>query len=424
MVEATKTKPNFPDSSIIKLMLNRPSFDKYRDFVRSKFSLYTRETQRILGEISKAYAQDPTIQEISLDTLRMVFMSYPNMSDKDQELYKTIFDKVQNTPDEQINIILNRLAQNSLFNSLDELRFKDSLSCEKLEELVSQYKEQSKAPSLVDLDINIEELLEEEDVSHTSWGISFLKNNIPGPGIKQFIILAAYVNTGKTAFAVGEAVSLAKTLTGDSRILWLNNEEDNKMVLLKFISSALDRPFGEVLSNKKKAVEEYINVMNGDINRIQIMDTREYTLPQVLDHLTSREWDLIVIDQIDKFDTSGKRYYNKDHERLKGVYEEFRKLAYKHGTIIAICQTDASVMGVDKKTGESYYQKYIYMNQLDGSKVGKPGAADVIITIGTEDPLLPARYLHIAKAKGPGNLAKGEAVIRFDRFKYQDEFED
>lgn len=425
--EMQKTKPQYPDASIIKLMLTKSLYEQYRELVKSKFHLYARETQRILKEIAKTYTQGPELKEIAVDTLRAAFMAYPNLSEKDQDTYNRIFDKVERLPQEQVNVVLRSLAQHNLFSAWDEHRFKGEVEPEQLRALVDEYESITCAVNNLDDELKFDPdslFANCESESKHTWGLKFLKDSIPGPGIRQFIILAAYVNSGKTACAVGEAIHVAGQLEGDERILWLNNEEDNNMMRLKFISCACDKPISWVKDNREEALRIYKEHMRGDLDRIHLMDTREYSLSQVRNHLTSRQWALIVIDQMDKFDTANRKYYNKDHERLKGVYEEFRQLAYKHGTIIAISQTDASVMSVDNKKEEVYYQKYITMKQLDGSKVGKQGAADVILTIGMLDPDLPARYLHIAKAKGPGNNAKGECIIKPMVFKYQDEFEE
>ena len=138
--------------------------------------------------------------------------------------------------------------------------------------------------------------------------------------------------------------------------------------------------------------------MNGDLNRIKLVDIRNKTIHQIKELFKHYKPHLAIIDQIDKISLVNKKSFS-DHDRLKSLYGEIRSLANEFCPILGISQADSSSCYIDRESNEMVYKLYLHHRQLDGSKVGKPGEADAIIMIGRRTGLNTTRGIHVSKTK-------------------------
>ncbi len=245
---------------------------------------------------------------------------------------------------------------------------------------------------------DLERLVSSEDRSHgLRWRLNCL-NKALGPLIKgDMVVAAAYVNTGKTAFAISETVNMAMQLK-EGRVLWFNNEEFDDRVLSKIWSCTLKASWEKILQNKDQAKMSYIKRMNGDLERIKMFDIRGLSIQGLRKICSAEDAKLIIVDQLDNV-VGGAAKDAPDYLRRTGLYKKMRELANSICPIIAVTQADATTRWQDRTTGDMVYQKYLDMSQLDGSKVGKQAAVDVILTIGQDVTQPNIRYLHAAKNK-------------------------
>lgn len=222
------------------------------------------------------------------------------------------------------------------------------------------------------------------------WPLEELNQSL-GPLRKgDFVLIGAYVETGKTTFAAQTVSHMATQLVDDKHpILWFNNEEQSHKVMFRIIQSYFGVTTEELLRNAKTYEERYEKEVG---NRILIpTDDSGFNSVGRVGRLC-REYSpsLIVFDQLDKVGIRGE--YERDDIRLGALYKWARELAKMHAPVIAITQVDA--------TGAK--ANWITSDQLRGSKVDKPAEADAIITIGRDasDPAKQYnRYIHYPKNK-------------------------
>src|SRR5690606_21625344 len=81
---------------------------------------------------------------------------------------------------------------------------------------------------------------------------------------------------------------------------------------------------------------------------------------------------LIIFDQIDKI-----KGFSADRPdlHLSKIYQWARELAKTYCPVVGVCQASSSAEG----------KKWLTMEDMDGSKTGKPAEADLIIGVG-HDP--------------------------------------
>lgn len=249
-----------------------------------------------------------------------------------------------------------------------------------------------------------------------SWRLDCL-NECIGPLSKgMFILVAAYVDVGKTMFAISEAACMARQLDSGC-ILWLNNEEHDLRVMEKMWRSVLGISANELTKHKTSATLQYEKRMHGDIDRIKFFNIRNQSIASIKKKFKEHNPKLVVIDQLDKI-TNNKYKPFSDHDRLKNLYGEIRSLANEYCPIIGVSQADASTAWLDKDTKEMCYQLYPHHRQLDGSKIGKPGEADAIIMIGRRHDTNNTRGLHVSKNKF-GLTMKREVPFNGEKARYE-----
>ncbi len=215
-------------------------------------------------------------------------------------------------------------------------------------------------------------------------------------------LLGDYTVTHNTAFSISEATFMAQQLTGEDCVCWFNNEEPDKRVKYKLYSSMLSAPVPKVRDNWKQAKAAYLKKVGGFQHRIRFFDMRGKGVRYIEQVCEKYKPRLIILDQIDKMKGGGYSKDGAEHIRIKNLYGEVRDRVAKLAPVLAVSQCDATTRWKDKETQQVQYQRVIDQTQLDGSKVGKPGEADAIITIGQDVRFPASRYISICKNKMEG----------------------
>lgn len=389
------------DLTLLKIMTNRDTYNKYYTYIR--LDILDIEIKTILLAF-RDYYDEVTGDIIELDSFATWFfhVKCQEIPDSSREIYKVIFTQIDKTNEEVASKVIEHFQNLETLKQIQEAGAK-GFSTEKIRDLLTDH---DRILGTLDND----EGWVPNDITRIltstarDQGLRFrldclnksLNRLIKG----DFGIIAAYVDTGKTTLAISEAAFMAQQVK-DGKVLWLNNEEFNDRVIKKIWQSVLNCSWEQIELHKDAAIKEYTKRMNGDLERIKFIDIRGFSIDKIKTIFKRNSPKLVVIDQIDKIQTKTQKTA-AEHDRLKKLYGEMRSLANEYCPIIAISQADASTRWLDKRTEEVHYQKYIDQSQLDGSKIGKPGEADFIITIG-KDPSYPtSRFIHVSKNKMDG----------------------
>lgn len=364
--------------ALLKILSNKEHYDKYHRLIKS--GNLEQEIQLIFQAMSHYFKTTDTL-EIDWDNFSTWFfyVQNPDLSKAKKDTINVLFQRLKEYNVENVEVILagfeEQVIKQEIVKAIDENK-----SLDFVQELLANY-----VPKLVTnddcvLDNNLEDILAETNQTDgLHWRLSCLEEAL-GPIKKgHLIIVAAFVDVGKTTFAVSEASHMARQLT-EGCVLWFNNEEANRKVQSKIWKSVLGIDDFQLTLNTAKAKEEYIKRMNGDLDRIRLIDARGLDLAKIKDYISRYEPKLIVIDQVDHIQHKQKDF--SEHGRLKGLYQQVREIACNFCPVIAVSQMDAQTTWNDRETFEKKYQLYPHFANLDGSKVGKPGAADAIIGIG------------------------------------------
>lgn len=215
----------------------------------------------------------------------------------------------------------------------------------------------------------------------------------------DFIIVAARVEVGKTTFLASEASYIARQLPKDRPLVWINNEEKSDAVFFRVLQATTGLTTKEILADKDKAMELYVDAMGGDKNKILITDGNTNHVNALNTLFKDVRPGAIWIDVLDKVNGFSHRE-EQEYLRLGKLYKWARELAREYGPVIAASQLSGGVEDMKDPP-------FIGMENLRGSKTDKPGEADVVITLGKyQHPSNPEeeiiRTINIPKNKLPG----------------------
>jgi hypothetical protein len=143
---------------------------------------------------------------------------------------------------------------------------------------------------------------------------------------------------GKSTLIASEGSYLASQL--DRPYLHVNNEESSDAIKLRYIQAALGRTIEEINRNRRKAMDDFLEVTKGNIRIMR--DKPAISWQEIEDLCAKLNPGIIVIDSIDKI-----KGFENDRDDLvyKQIYQWSRELAKKYGPVIGVCHAAVSAEG-------------------------------------------------------------------------------
>lgn len=395
------------DLDLLALLKTKENYVRFKPYLAEH--VLAKETTLILNTIEAYYKHFSSSTEIDWAAFESYFFVLRNhqLTAESAPNYRNIFDKLKSyKPSLAADDVLRHFvtADYSVRIADAALKVREGRgSIDDVAELVAKHdKELDRAIKPTDLFVTggIGGVLASASAPGLEWRLEEL-NISCGPLRKgDFVLVAAYVETGKTTFAASEVTHMATQIPDERPVVWVNNEERSDKVLLRIMQAALGMTLHDIRADPAAAEAAY-NKLMGKPNRILVLnnDSGMNHISKLTPLLRDLNPALIVFDQLDKVEDSFRE--ENDATRLGKKYNWGRDLAHEYGPVVAISQTDA--------TGEG--SKFITMNQLRGSKVDKPGEADLIVTIGKDNGpgMTNKRYIHLPKNKLFGGPRSVEA---------------
>ncbi len=391
------------NASLLRFFLSYPEYQKFHKYVNTDW--LNPEARTILEDFEEYYTKYQ--QDIDLEAFIGWFhqVKHTDLPKTKREEYNLILESVANADLEKIQDIIEKFQEESTKDQIREA-IEKKLSPDTIRNIVLDYESKIRA---LDEEIQGESSMDLEDFWESgdrSHGLKFrldcLNKGLSGLVAGDMIIVAAFVDGGKTIFSISEATFMAQQLVGEECVAWFNNEEPDKRVKYKIYSSMLSAPVLKVRNNWKQAKKAYLKKVGGFQNRIRFFDMRGKGVRYIEQVCEKYKPRLIILDQIDKMKGGGYSKDGAEHIRIKNLYGDVRDRIAKYAPVLAVSQCDATTRWKDKETMQVQYQRIIDQTQLDGSKVGKPGEADAIITIGQDVRFPGSRYISICKNKMEG----------------------
>lgn len=381
------------------------------------------QTKVILDDYSKYFQKFPDADVVDFEVFYSLFRSWhSSLKDDKLAMFEGILQNAKKDVDDNTRAqIMRSLLDLKLATKLANL----SMEFEEgnLENLfgavaaeVQTYKRDAGVSQVDYIRDDIEDLLEESEVSGIQWRLSCLNESMRPMQFGDFGIIAGRPDRGKTTLIASETTYMAPQLPEHMNVLWLNNEGLGKRIIPRLYQAAIGATRSQLIELKDRGVLKpaYKRIMSR-MDRIRVIDIHgldNYAVEQLIEENNAG---IVVYDMIDNVRGFGDSA--RTDLGLERMYQWGRELAVKLGHIgIATSQISADGEGL----------QFPNMSMLKDSKTGKQGACDFQIMIGSvNDPgYANMRYIGVPKNKlrKDGGAADPRATVKYEpmRARYTD----
>jgi replicative DNA helicase len=388
------------DLDLLRVISNKDSYERFLPHIKKhNVSQITGDIVQVLGEYWPNY---PMRSSVDWDELRTFFFIVKGKKLKDPASYERVFDNVAKpTTSLIVDDILRKLIEMDYASRIHDKALaivSGTATVDDVEHIVEAYKKE--VGSSVDVsnafvDCSLGYIKDVVAADGLNWRLQELNVSL-GPLRKgDFGIIAARPETGKTTLVASEATYMLTQLAKDKSVVWINNEESSKKVMMRVIQSFHGVTTRALLDDVERYEDEF-KAAGGDRFLVLDDDSPYKSVSKISRLLKEVNPGLIVFDQLDK--VHGFENEREDL-RIGRLYEWARDLAKLYCPVISISQIS--------EVGEG--QKWLNNSMLRGSKTDKAGEADYIVLVGKDNE--PGkdldRFITIGKNKlfgGPDTL--------------------
>lgn len=402
---------------ILKLFCdNRDTWQKYGNYF-SQTKTLDREIKVIYNLISKYYEKYENISEINYQDLILFYdVIYPSSKSVMDNFHKEIINNLRDydvNPDlitDLLEQMMERHYATRIINTLIPVMEGDEVGkLVSMGDYLSEYESKMKCPpelkdNLDPICLSVDDLVNTQiDDSGISWPLESINRTYGGIRQKTHGVIYAYVDSGKTSFAVACAAKFASQLTGDECICYCGNEEDAGRLNLRLTIAFTNMMKHDIVENPQKTEE--LRSANGFYRVKTFEGVRDFK--RLSDILKKHEPTILFMDQATKIEVSGKEEGTK---AMTARFNMLRDMATDY---------DCAIIGVCQATGDCEDKKWIRLSDMYESRVAIQGELDFAIGIGrviSKPELEDYRYFNLTKNKlGDGDYAR--FTVTFDKYR-------
>ncbi len=230
-------------------------------------------------------------------------------------------------------------------------------------------------------------------------GLEFLQEGIGKLSRGHLVIIFASTNAGKSSFV---AQASGGFLSKGFKVLYFGNEEPAYHIAMNQIRAIEKRSDVDIISNPTTTIWDNLK------SNFILIPAHGKTLPELVKYVDKYKPDVIIFDQLDNVQGANAR--DKLHETLERTYQQVRSLASTaNALVIAVSQAS------DDATGKVVLRSQMLAN----SKVGKAGAADLIIGIGMRSVEDATRGITLCKNKILGIHKTYHCILNNNTARYE-----
>ena len=377
---------------IKKFCLDKDCYLRYNKYINYTYIKENYNNIYKIYNIIKLYYEEYNKTNITKEELEAFYLSnYPVLKEIERKDLTELLNRIFNSDvnEELLLSLLDTHKERGLATqiALKALKIADGFgSLNEVVSLISEYETRSEDAHEDEFVTDDLERLYNEQVTTIGlrWRLDCLNHSLGSLRKGDFGFVFARPETGKTTFLASEITEMARQT--DRPIIWFNNEEQGRKVMLRCYQAALGMTIEELSADFAGNQRKFMELTKGNIKIYgQENIIGKHSIEEVCRRFNPS---LIIMDQIDK--VKGFKADRHDLE-LKETYQWARELAKLYGPVIGVCQAGGSGEG----------KAHLTMNDVDSSKTGKQGEADWILGIGKiEDAGYEyVRYFNISKNK-------------------------
>lgn len=415
-MEVISPKEVILEAQLLKLMAIKSNFDQYNSYIDYKRIL--PESLVILTDYKKYYELYQEHAEIDWNVFYTHFSQTWHTSSNDNIIVEDFIAHILpaiKTADATNEAAILGLIQKQLVDKITNSSFDSA----KIRKYLDDYETtEAKLTGKIDKEIVT---IDDADFSVLDksigipWFLPTLQDGLGSLVKGQLVVISADYGVGKSGFVVSQvARALEWSLKYDKGcILYFNSEGTAEDVYGRICSNLYHKQirggFEEVFE-KIDLVKEQFKLRYG-AQRLLVSQISHNSVEWVNSKILKYNPSLVVIDITDNLAKE------EDVQNLKKTFDRLRVLSGLSCPILATTQSgDTSYQ--DKESGQIKTRKWLGDKALYGSKTGKGGAADTIITIGKDDNNPTLRYIATPKKKrGRSVNITAELIEEFSLFR-------
>ena len=397
---------------LLRILLNKTRYDKFKTQIdESIFQNGARDIYKTIGYI---YRDNPNIETINFSDLKLAYFNtyFPNLSYASQKNIHEIIDKLELQESPSDDVVEGAVKSMYRIKKADELAricldisnnpsSNDFRQVEKfLSNVDEEHIEEENEAVTKDVDKILEALQEQGEFK---FNLPSLQSATNGIGRGNFMVIIARPETGKTAFWVSLVASVGGFAWQQKKVSIFANEEPAIRTQMRLLNACTGLQRGSILNGSRDiAKEKWADVSP----YIENFDCVGKTMDDLDEYCTNNDVDILVIDQLDKINVTGK--FNATHEKLREVYTQARELAKRHSIL---------VIGMSQASAEAQGRSRVTFSTMENSKTGKAAEADIILGLGKEDEQENfmddcIRFVTLSKNKLTGDHKEFEVILR------------
>ena len=397
---------------ILRTLLTKEKYDKLKSEIEE--SIFQNGAREIYKTIGYIYRDNPNITEINFSDLKLAYFNtyYPNTSFASQKNIHELINSIENQESPSDDVVSTALKSMYRIKKADELAriclsISNNPSSNSLKEVekfmanVDEEQTQQESEAVTkDVDKIVEALQEQGEFK---FNLPSLQTATNGIGRGNFMIVFARPDVGKTAFWVSLVASPNGFAWQQKKVSIFANEEPAIRTQMRLLNASTGLQRGNILNGSRDLAKQKWATISPYIDNFDCVGK---TMDDLDEYCSTNDVDILVIDQLDKINVSGK--YNATHEKLREVYTQSRELAKRH---------DILVIGMSQASAEAQGRARVTFSTMENSKTGKAAEADIILGIGKEDEVENyledcVRFVTLSKNKLTGDHAEFEVVLR------------
>ena len=397
---------------ILRTLLTKEKYDKLKSEIEE--SIFQNGAREIYKTIGFIYRDNPNITEINFSDLKLAYFNtyYPNTSFASQKNIHELINSIENQESPSDDVVSTALKSMYRIKKADELAriclsISNNPSSNSLKEVekfmanVDEEQTQQESEAVTkDVDKIVEALQEQGEFK---FNLPSLQTATNGIGRGNFMIVFARPDVGKTAFWVSLVASPNGFAWQQKKVSIFANEEPAIRTQMRLLNASTGLQRGNILNGSRDLAKQKWATISPYIDNFDCVGK---TMDDLDEYCSTNDVDILVIDQLDKINVSGK--YNATHEKLREVYTQSRELAKRH---------DILVIGMSQASAEAQGRSRVTFSTMENSKTGKAAEADIILGIGKEDEVENyledcVRFVTLSKNKLTGDHAEFEVILR------------
>ena len=397
---------------LLRVLLTRDRFDKFKTQIdESVFQSGARDLYKTIGYI---YRDNPNTNSINFSDLKLAYFNtyFPNHSYASQKNIHEIIDNIENQQQPTDEVVETAIKSMYRIKKADELaricldisNNPNDNTFNAVEKFMSTIDEKHTDIKNEAVTKDVDEILMAlQEQGEFKFNLPSLQSATNGIGRGNFMVIIARPETGKTAFWVSLVASVGGFAWQQKKVSIFANEEPAIRTQMRLLNACTGLQRGSILNGSRDiAKEKWADVSP----YIENFDCVGKTMDDLDEYCTNNDVDILVIDQLDKINVTGK--FNATHEKLREVYTQARELAKRHSIL---------VIGMSQASAEAQGRSRVTFSTMENSKTGKAAEADIILGLGKEDEQENfmddcIRFVTLSKNKLTGDHKEFEVILR------------